>query len=42
VEEVLQVIRNRLNMDPSFPEHSSVQVEDGITGHLFNNYILPV
>jgi hypothetical protein len=28
VEEVLQVIRNRLNTDPSFLECSSVQVED--------------
>jgi hypothetical protein len=28
VEEVLQVIRNRLNKDPTFPEHSSLQVED--------------
>jgi hypothetical protein len=26
--EVLQVIRNRLNMDSSFPEHSSLQAED--------------
>jgi hypothetical protein len=30
VEEVSQVIRNRLRMDPSFPEHSSLQVEDAI------------
>jgi hypothetical protein len=28
VEEVLQVIRNRLNTDPSFPEHSPLQAED--------------
>jgi hypothetical protein len=28
LEEVLQVIRNRLNMDPSFPERSPLQVED--------------
>jgi hypothetical protein len=28
VEEVLQVIRNRLNADPSFPERSPLQVED--------------
>jgi hypothetical protein len=28
VEEVLQVIRNRLNIDPSFPECSPLQVED--------------
>jgi hypothetical protein len=28
VEEVLLVIRNRLSMDPSFTEHSPLQVED--------------
>jgi hypothetical protein len=28
LEEVLQVIKNRLNMDPSLPEHSPLQVED--------------
>jgi hypothetical protein len=28
VKEVLQVIRNRLSMDPSFPEPSPLQVED--------------
>jgi hypothetical protein len=28
VEEVLQVIRNRLNTYPSFPECSPLQVED--------------
>jgi hypothetical protein len=28
VEEILQVIKNRLSMDPSFPECSSLQVED--------------
>jgi hypothetical protein len=28
LEEVLQVIRNRLSMDPSFPECSPLQVED--------------
>jgi hypothetical protein len=28
VEEVSQVIRNRLNTDPSFPEHSPLQVEE--------------
>jgi hypothetical protein len=28
VEEVLQVIGNRLNMDSSFPERSPLQVED--------------
>jgi hypothetical protein len=28
VEEVLQVIRNRLNRDPSFPERSLLQVDD--------------
>jgi hypothetical protein len=27
MEEVLQVIRNRLSTDPSFPERSSLQVE---------------
>jgi hypothetical protein len=27
VEEVLQVIRNRLSTDPSFPEYSPLQVE---------------
>jgi hypothetical protein len=27
-EEVIQVIRNRLNMDPSLPEHSPLSVED--------------
>jgi hypothetical protein len=30
VEEVLQVIRNRLRMDHSFPERSPLQVEDVI------------
>jgi hypothetical protein len=28
VEEVLQVIRNRLTTDPSFPERSPLQLED--------------
>jgi hypothetical protein len=28
VEEVVQVIRNRFSTDPSFPEHSHLQVED--------------
>jgi hypothetical protein len=28
VEEVLQVTRNKLNTNPSFPEHSPLQVED--------------
>jgi hypothetical protein len=28
VEEVSQVIRNRLNRDPSFPERSLLQVDD--------------
>jgi hypothetical protein len=28
VEEVLQVIRNRLGTDPSFPEQSPLQLED--------------
>jgi hypothetical protein len=28
VEEVLQIIRNTLNRDPSFPERSPLQVED--------------
>jgi hypothetical protein len=28
VEKVLQVIRNRLNTNPSFPEYSPLQVED--------------
>jgi hypothetical protein len=28
MEEVLQVIRNRLSMDPSFPECSPLEVED--------------
>jgi hypothetical protein len=28
VEEILKVMRNRLSMDPSFPERSSLQVED--------------
>jgi hypothetical protein len=28
MEEILQVIRNRLSMDHSFPERSSLQVED--------------
>jgi hypothetical protein len=28
VEEVLQVMRNRLSTDPSFPERSPLQVED--------------
>jgi hypothetical protein len=28
MEEVLQVIRNRLRTDPSFPERSPLQVED--------------
>jgi hypothetical protein len=30
VEEVLEVIKNGLNMDLSFPERSSLQVEDVI------------
>jgi hypothetical protein len=28
MEEVLQIIRNTLSMDPTFPEHSPLQVED--------------
>jgi hypothetical protein len=28
VEEVLLAIRNRLSTDPSFPQHSPLQVED--------------
>jgi hypothetical protein len=28
VEEVLQIVRNRLNTDPSFPERSHLQVDD--------------
>jgi hypothetical protein len=42
VEEVLQVIRNRLNMDPSFPVRSPLQVEDIMELLDINAHILSV
>jgi 2-hydroxy-3-keto-5-methylthiopentenyl-1-phosphate phosphatase len=39
-EEVLQVIRNKLNMDPSL--HPFTEWSYEITGHLFKNHALPV
>jgi hypothetical protein len=43
VEEVLQIIRNRLSTDPSFPELTFTSWRHkGIAGHLFKNCILRV
>lgn len=41
-QEALQVIGNILNVDSYFSDHSLLQVEDVITGHLFKSYVLPL